>query len=1082
MKSIRKVRLSTQSNAPTYGWPGIKDTKDYNFPEYSLGGWLKKNLGLVGGILGVGTLGALTGGFGLLGAGALGGSGAAAGAAAGGAHAATALGGGAASTLGAAGSGAAAGSAGLSSALPYIGAGTGLAGTVYGGISNSVRYNDEKQAQTELRNRQRIATNEMSVSPAGGVNMNINQNDLKQIPGQYFMCGGKLYPKGGILSNVGNFFMNTVPDFTTDLLVGKQQVPTIGTDRNLQQFNAKYGTQYEDYNQFTKNKHVPVTIPKFNISNPKIANTPQLDETRELDKYNPRLNQTDFNNFAVGGIQQFGVNPNAELERGEPFRLPDGRIFNIPTGAPTHAQGGVQLGLPGGTEILGNNKATESKEFKQLGLKLKRVQDKADKSIEEPSTSLSRSTALRNLNNVQLEWDRLMKTQESQKGNESEENMEYKKGGWISKAVNPKHKGFCTPITKSTCTPRRKAFAMTMKKHHGFHKKEDGGYIEYAKGGLTPEKAQQILHDGTVYGKPITDKQRKFFGSIISKHADGGKISLDRQELRDEHNKLLGILRTGTKKERFAEAAKQQKEMKKYLKGGLTEPTGNPVYNIMKDFKLSQRFPQGGQVVKDTIPHGNVWSRSGDGYDEGYSRYINPADSTVASKYFYESPDSTMDYENRFGQHLMNVYKPNQTPQQFDINHPAEDTVYKRLSQSINNLTAGKPKQTYADGGDVMMFPKYQEGGDYNWATPDFIHSFADYNTQNPDWSGTQSVSKDPDAIYNYINQLKSGKNKYKGTNVPGWGTLPAMQKYRSVYKPNSINAMPSVGYNDSGLNTGLPYGAKQNSYDLATSNIGTNNSLLGDASNVYTQERYNTTKAPGLDPEIFNPKENKWGNYAMMAGIAAPMLYNLGRGLFEPSANISPDSYRNPNEDEALGIMRKRKYDYNIDPLLYEIRVGNRIGDTNVKNYSRSTGEMLNRMQGNVAQRNRSMTEAYTQKYNLENQANNQYQGEYANALLGAGQQRAGMKWQADMFNLQSKEAKRGLIGTALSQGQQGIQQYLLMRNKQKADSLRIKALQTGLENYKLDPELYKSLIQSSLIGMGNDVNYNIPMLQVGR
>lgn len=49
-----------------------------------------------------------------------------------------------------------------------------------------------------------------------------------------------------------------------------------------------------------------------------------------------------------------------------------------------------------------------------------------------------------------------------------------KKGGWIQKAVNPEHKGYCTPMTKSTCTPRRKAFAMTMKKHHGFHK-EDGG-------------------------------------------------------------------------------------------------------------------------------------------------------------------------------------------------------------------------------------------------------------------------------------------------------------------------------------------------------------------------------------------------------------------------------------------------------------------------------------------------------------------------------------------------------------------------------------------------------------------------------
>lgn len=53
-----------------------------------------------------------------------------------------------------------------------------------------------------------------------------------------------------------------------------------------------------------------------------------------------------------------------------------------------------------------------------------------------------------------------------------------KKKDWISKAVNPKHKGYCTPMTKSTCTPKRKAFAMTMKKHHGFHKAQDGAMVE----------------------------------------------------------------------------------------------------------------------------------------------------------------------------------------------------------------------------------------------------------------------------------------------------------------------------------------------------------------------------------------------------------------------------------------------------------------------------------------------------------------------------------------------------------------------------------------------------------------------------
>jgi CxxC motif-containing protein len=34
---------------------------------------------------------------------------------------------------------------------------------------------------------------------------------------------------------------------------------------------------------------------------------------------------------------------------------------------------------------------------------------------------------------------------------------------WIQKAVNPKHKGYCTPMTKPTCTPKRKALAKTFK-------------------------------------------------------------------------------------------------------------------------------------------------------------------------------------------------------------------------------------------------------------------------------------------------------------------------------------------------------------------------------------------------------------------------------------------------------------------------------------------------------------------------------------------------------------------------------------------------------------------------------------------
>jgi len=55
-----------------------------------------------------------------------------------------------------------------------------------------------------------------------------------------------------------------------------------------------------------------------------------------------------------------------------------------------------------------------------------------------------------------------------------------KKKNWIQEAVNPAHKGYCTPITKSTCTGHRKAFALTMKKKHGFH--AFGGLIGLPEG------------------------------------------------------------------------------------------------------------------------------------------------------------------------------------------------------------------------------------------------------------------------------------------------------------------------------------------------------------------------------------------------------------------------------------------------------------------------------------------------------------------------------------------------------------------------------------------------------------------------
>lgn len=51
-----------------------------------------------------------------------------------------------------------------------------------------------------------------------------------------------------------------------------------------------------------------------------------------------------------------------------------------------------------------------------------------------------------------------------------------KKGGWIQNAINPAHKGYCTPMTKATCTPHRKALARRFKSGE-FKKHQQGGSL-----------------------------------------------------------------------------------------------------------------------------------------------------------------------------------------------------------------------------------------------------------------------------------------------------------------------------------------------------------------------------------------------------------------------------------------------------------------------------------------------------------------------------------------------------------------------------------------------------------------------------
>lgn len=116
--------------------------------------------------------------------------------------------------------------------------------------------------------------------------------------------------------------------------------------------------------------------------------------------------------YAKGGRIQ---KPNAELEQGEPFRTPDGDINMISEQAPTHEQGGVQMQLPGGTEILGKNIASNGEMFKEIGQRLAKAQARHEKVLKNRPTDIAKRTSKMMLEKVQKEYDSLFAEQEAQK-------------------------------------------------------------------------------------------------------------------------------------------------------------------------------------------------------------------------------------------------------------------------------------------------------------------------------------------------------------------------------------------------------------------------------------------------------------------------------------------------------------------------------------------------------------------------------------------------------------------------------------------------------------------------------------------
>lgn len=130
-------------------------------------------------------------------------------------------------------------------------------------------------------------------------------------------------------------------------------------------------------------------------------------------KYSSSL---DYKQYAKGGytVDDRGF-ANSELEDQEVYRTPQGSMHKL--SGPTHAEGGIPMNLPQGTEILGKNKVPGTNtSYKEFGDKLMKDYNKYTKVLDGKYTPLAKKTAEAMLEKTHQQFSSLMDMQEAEKG------------------------------------------------------------------------------------------------------------------------------------------------------------------------------------------------------------------------------------------------------------------------------------------------------------------------------------------------------------------------------------------------------------------------------------------------------------------------------------------------------------------------------------------------------------------------------------------------------------------------------------------------------------------------------------------
>lgn len=186
--------------------------------------------------------------------------------------------------------------------------------------------------------------------------------------------------------------------------------------------------------------------------------------------------------------------------------------------------------------------------------------------------------------------------------------------------------------------------------------------------------------------------------------------------------------------------------------------------------------------------------------------------------------------------------------------------------------------------------------------------------------------------------------------------------------------------------------------------------------------------------PEVNSPN---WVDAISDFATLAPIMFNLFTGNPE-----SVQANYNPYASAIANTMGRRRY--NINPLLRDIEQNRDVANYSASQQMTNTGHNMAFRLQNAIQANKAKAAARATESNV----NNQYKGEYANAMNDLGKQWVNATNLASDLNAQNRVSARNIRRAGLSQLSQFAQNKSLMRNQSKRDKAML--------------ELYKPFLQA--------------------